>query len=250
MLLSTIIKREVKREVATSRKASESDNKNVYKITVRAHFQLPNKSGHKFKSAASTPSQKIDSDEILTFDDLRKCLRNLSSSSTKCGVFDEFTPPAIRMLDYLGGTKEFCTRSEEIQELPSEFIEIIGNKTIDIGVCNLNTGAAASIKRKFSDPSSFSSSKTIAFEPTHVITLKDSCEDDSCMFVSDSMLKTKPSFQFKYDRACIPLKFDFGHGKSEGNTSSSTTSISSSTNSSSRFSQRVVLYEANADFKE
>ena len=121
-------KREVaKREVAASKRTVDSAA-TIYKITIRAHYQLPNKSGYKYKSAASTQSKKIDSDEILTLHDLQNFLRNLSCSNAKCGVFDEHKAPAIRMLDYLGGTKEYCTRSDEIQELPSEFIAVLDNK--------------------------------------------------------------------------------------------------------------------------
>jgi hypothetical protein len=57
----------------------------IYKVTVKAHFQIPNKGGHRFKCAASAPSKKLDSDEINSLEDLQGCLRELSCTNIKCG---------------------------------------------------------------------------------------------------------------------------------------------------------------------
>jgi len=128
----------IAKKVLEAKKSSRStdDHQSVYKITLKAHFQIPNIGGHKFKAASPIPSSKIDSDEILTMTDLYTIIRELSRS----GMFDEIHPAPLRMLDFLGGSKQFCTRSNEMDSLPIEFLNISCNATIDIGICNLNTG--------------------------------------------------------------------------------------------------------------
>ena len=60
--------------------------------------------------------KKIDSDEINDLEDLYKVLQELSRSDTKCGDFTDITnPPPWTRLDFLGGTLQFITRSEEIE---------------------------------------------------------------------------------------------------------------------------------------
>ena len=136
----------IKKELKRARHAIDNNlfNKPVYKITLKAHFQLPNVSGHEFKPTPSIPSQKIDSDEIIDLEDLYKVLQEFSHSDTKCGDFkDIYNPPPLSMLDFLGGNKQFITRSEEIESLPIEFQNISCNAIIDIGICNLNRGSSA-----------------------------------------------------------------------------------------------------------
>ena len=111
----------IKKELKRARRALDNSlfNKPVFKITLKAHFQIPNVSGYKFKPTPSIPSKKIDSDEITDLEDLYKVLQELSHSDTKCGDFkDLYNPPPLRMLDFLGGTKQFITRQEEIDFLP------------------------------------------------------------------------------------------------------------------------------------
>ena len=72
----------------------------IYKVTVKAHFQIPNKGGHRFKCAASAPSKKPDSDEINSLEDLQGCLRELYCTNIKCGEFNVSNLLAMRMLDW------------------------------------------------------------------------------------------------------------------------------------------------------
>ena len=60
-------------------------------------------------------------------------------------LFDLNSPPAIRMLDYLGDTGKYCTRSNNVlsNNLPSsEFLNITRDMVIDVGVCNLKSAAS------------------------------------------------------------------------------------------------------------
>ena len=224
----------------------------IYKVTVKAHFQIPNKSGHRFKCAASAPSKKLDSDEINSLEDLQGCLRELSCTNIKCGEFDVSNLPAMRMLDYLGGSKEFCTRDEEIQCPPIEFQNITCAKTIDIGICNLNMiSSSTGINQKRKATSVLSSSTSLprcsSSISNKVEGMAIEVEDDSVEFVS-----VKPAFKTSYLKAHIPLKFDLLHGRIESSSSSTilTSGSSFSSSSSSKLCQKVVLYKNHADFQE
>ena len=245
----------VKRERALNRRNDTIIQTPIYKVIVKAHFQIPNKCGHRFKGGSAIPSKKFDSDEILSLEDLQLCLVELSLSNTKCGVFDQSNPPAMRMLDYLGASKEFCTRSEEIQSLPVEFQNITCNKTIDIGICNLNTGSSLTTtkKRKLSGGDSIGGSSLIT--TNHHKQQQDVIEvdDDStveCIFESSSV----PLFKTSYNKTDIPLRFDLCHGRIESSTSFIASALpksaASGCTSSSKICQIVVLYDNDAVFKE
>ena len=107
---SVLIKKELKR----ARRAIDNNlfvDKEVFKVTLKAHFQIPNVSGHKFKPTPSIPSKKINSDEINDLEDLYVVIK----------------------------------RHEEIDSLPIEFHNITCNSTIDIGICNLNRGSSSAV---------------------------------------------------------------------------------------------------------
>jgi hypothetical protein len=177
----------IKKELKRARRALDNSlfNKPVFKITLKAHFQIPNVSGYKFKPTPSIPSKKIDSDEITDLEDLYKVLQELSHSDTKCGDFkDLYNPPPLRMLDFLGGTKQFITRQEEIDFLPVEFHNITCNAIIDIGICNLNRGSSSSAvdeerntsiikKRRKANDALFQLSTSSTLEPVTVIDVDD-----------------------------------------------------------------------------
>jgi len=162
--------------------------------------------------------------------------------------------PAMRMLDYLGGSKEFCTRDEEIQCLPIEFQNITCAKTIDVGICNLNmiSSSMGIINKKRKASSVLLSSSTSLPRCSSSISNKEEglaveVEDDSVVFVS-----VKPAFKTSYLKAHIPLKFDLLHGRIESSSSSTilTSGSSFSSSSSSKICQKVVLYKNHADFQE
>ena len=138
-------------------------------------------SGYKFKPTPSIPCKKIDSDEITDLEDLYKVLQELShSDTTKCGDFkDLYNPPPLKMLDFLGGTKQFITRQEEIDFLPVDFHNITCNATINIGICNLNIGSSSAAdeerntsiikKRRKANDALFQLSSSSTLEPVTVI---------------------------------------------------------------------------------
>ena len=160
------------------------------------------------------------------------------------------------MLDYLGASKEFCTRSEEIQSLPVEFQNITCNKTIDIGICNLKTGSSLTTtkKRKLSGGDSIGGSSLIT--TNHHKQQQDVIEvdDDStveCIFESSSV----PLFR----RVTIKLIFhcDLIFAMAGSNlqlvsllASALPKSAASGCTSSSKICQIVVLYDNDAVFKE
>jgi hypothetical protein len=230
----------IKKELKRARRAIDNNlfNQPVFKITLKAHFQLPNVSGHKFKPTPRIQSKKIEYDEINDLEDLYKVLQELSHSDTKCGDFkDIYNPPPLRMLDFLGGTKQFITRSEEIETLPIEFQNISCNAIIDIGICNLNRGSSAAdderktsiIKKRKANVALFQSSTTTT-EPFTTVIDVDADDDQSCTFISTDC------------SPYLPLKFDFLHGRIE----SSTCVI----NGKQLVSQKVVLSTNKAGFKE
>ena len=160
----------------------------------------------------------------------------------------------MRMLDYLGGSKEFCTRDEEIQCLPIEFQNITCAKTIDVGICNLNMiSSSTGMNKKRKATSSVLSSSTSLPRCSSSISNKvegmaiEVEDDSSVVFVS-----VKPAFKTSYLKAHIPLKFDLLHGRIESSLSSTILSSGSSfsSSSSSKLCQRVVLYKNHADFQE
>ncbi len=112
--------------------------------------------------------------------------------------------PAMRMLDYLGGSKEFCTRDEEIQCLPIEFQNITCAKTIDVGICNLNmiSSSTGSMNKNRKATSSVLSSSTSLPRCSSSISNKvermaiDVEDDSSVVFVS-----VKPAFKTSYLKA-------------------------------------------------
>ena len=142
----------------------------------------------------------------------------------------------LRMLDFLGGTKQFITRHEEIDSLPIEFHNITCNSTIDIGICNLNRGSSSAVddghkssiikKRKANDDVLLQSSSSTT-EPVTVIDVD--ADDLSCTFISDCS-------------PFLPLKFDFLHGRIESSTSV--------INGKQQVTQKVVLLSNKAGFKE
>ena len=142
------------------------------------------------------------------------------------------------MLDFLGGTKQFITRQEEIDSLPIEFHNITCNATIDIGICNLNRGSSSAAdeerntsiikKRKKANDALLQSSSSSTLEPATVIDVDDD-DDQSCTFISDCS-------------PYLPLKFDFLHGRVESSVSV--------INGKQQVSQKVVLSTNKAVFKE
>jgi hypothetical protein len=134
-----IKKEKSKCHIKTELGVDKEDGNNLYsnrihKITLKAHFQLPNASGHEFKpKAGCSGSKKINSNQFVFLSDLHGFLEQLCST-TMCGVFDLNSPPAIRMLDYLGDTGKYCTRSNVLSSLPSEFVNISRDMVIDVGV--------------------------------------------------------------------------------------------------------------------
>ena len=211
--------------VAKKNSSSTDDHQPVYKITLKAHFQIPNIGGHKFKAASPIPSSKIDSDEMLTMTDLYTIIRELSRSDTRCGMFDVIHPAPLKMLGFLGGSKQFCTRSNEMDSLPIEFLNISCTATIDIGICNLNTGVderIANNKKRKANQLSSASLSTSRQESTIDMRGEDNAtdygDDESCTFISPSSIN-KQTFSFKFDKAFIPLMFDLNNGRIENSNS-------------------------------
>ena len=225
----------------------------VHKITLKAHFQLPNASGHEFKpKAGCSGSKKINSNQFVFLSDLHGFLEQLCST-TMCGVFDQNSPPAIRMLDYLGDTGKYCTRSNVLSSLPSEFVNISRDMVIDVGVCNLKSAASmccATKKRKLitvSSSSSLSSSnQVIDIRNVSNNNGNDSdVDDEECVFLDPA---SKVSYEVKYNKTMLPIKYELDTAIVEPYTIEVESSNSSSQDIG-KTSSRVILWESTSSFQ-
>ena len=255
-----LIKKESRCRVKTELgEEDEEDNslysKRVFKITLKAHFQLPNASGHEFKpKAGCSGSKKIDSNQFIFLSDLHGFLEQLCST-TMCGVFDLNSPPAIRMLDYLGDTGKYCTRSNVLSNLPSEFLNITRDMVIDVGVCNLKTAASmcsATKKRKAITVSSSSSSSSIqALDVRSSVSNNngnndsDVDDDEECVFLDPA---AKVSYEVKYNKTMLPIKYELDTAIVESYTIE-VENCNSSSQDIGKTSSRVILWETTSTFQ-
>ena len=168
-----------------------------------------------------------------------------------CGVFDLNSPPAIRMLDYLGDTGKYCTRSNVLSNLPSEFLNVTRDMVIDVGVCNLKSAASmcsATKKRKAITVSS-SSSSIQALDVRSVSNNNgndsDVDDDEECVFLDPA---AKVSYEVKYNKTMLPFKYELDTAIVESYTIEVENSISSSQDIG-KTSSRVILWETTSTFQ-
>jgi len=111
------------------------------KLTVQIHWQADENFPKFKKSAGGTSTILLSGPGEFTMRKLHELLAPLSVTDTKFGEFNLDSPAEIRLLSWIGHTKEWEMDSQRLMSLAS----VTSNKKIDIAVLNKKM---ASKKRK------------------------------------------------------------------------------------------------------
>ena len=120
--------------------------------------------------------------------DIFSLVKQLSLRDIKCGSFDMENPSPLRLLSFLGKTKEYLMRDEDLKTLPFDFQNLTTDIAIELAVLN-TTKVAEKRKLDHSD-----------CDIPSTIDLLGDAEDDEVVLV-------------KYDKVNLPLRFEFNNGR-------------------------------------
>jgi len=227
----------VKTEKKNKMPADNDDDEPILKLIVNAHWQADSKIVNFKSTSGGKGCFTLNHSGFFTMAELHEALANFAKTNTKYGEFSSELPAELRILKWVGDSREWEMASSNLTCLT--FID--SSRSIDIAVLNKQR------KRKISEVTNVENliGKSRVKNPD---SQNEPIQIDSSDSDSDSDDESKSnSVHVSYNKNFITIKAEFDHGFAGISDISSRSSSSSSSRENSDY--QVTLTKSSAFFK-